>query len=267
MNTNNPIIGVTERGDPSINFDWVRKLSTVDGAVIITKNLTERISQELLAHADKCILHASITGNGGTVLEPNLPPWQESLNRLKKLVADGFPVEHVVVRVDPIVPTADGLDTAKQVILTAYENGFRRFRVSIMDHYAHMFFRFQQAGVPYPFQLQKTPYGGWTYQTPDGFMEAASELFRSLKAAHPDIVIEACAEKDLHHIRHCGCVSPYDLQILGLPYDDDIDAPGYQRTGCMCYSGKKELLSEKARCPYKCLYCFWKDVPAEEGES
>lgn len=59
----------------------------------------------------------------------------------------------------------------------------------------------------------------------------------------------------------CGCVSEYDIRLMGLPIDeDDTDAVGYQRKNCLCYSGKKELLNSRKPCPHQCLYCFWKDV-------
>lgn len=42
-------IGVTERGDPSIDFTWTKKLDKMDGCILITKNLTDKvIEQELL---------------------------------------------------------------------------------------------------------------------------------------------------------------------------------------------------------------------------
>lgn len=262
MNTKEKlIIGVTERGDPSINYEWVRKMNSVDGAVIITKNLTPKFQEAILPFADKCILHASITGLGGTAMEPNLPKWQDSLLQLTNLVKAGFPKDHIVVRVDPIIPYWDYLERAEQVIISAYHCGFRRFRISVMDHYGHVFVRFSEADIPYPLPAQKSEYGR-SFRASEAQMQEVSDVCRRLKERHPDIVIEACAEKSLRHVRHCGCVSAYDFQILGLPYDD-IDAPGYQRMGCMCYSGKKELLTDKARCPYQCLYCFWKDMPVD----
>lgn len=38
-------IGITERGDPSIDFTWTKKLDKVDGAILITKNLTGQLPQ------------------------------------------------------------------------------------------------------------------------------------------------------------------------------------------------------------------------------
>ncbi len=77
-------IGITERGDASIDYNWVNKLNTVDGAIIITKNLTDKFIDTIL----------------------------EQLNQLKKLVDLGFNPNHIVLRVDPIkngyTPCYDG---------------------------------------------------------------------------------------------------------------------------------------------------------------
>lgn len=35
-------IGITERGDASIDYQWKGKLPSVDGAILITKNLTDQ---------------------------------------------------------------------------------------------------------------------------------------------------------------------------------------------------------------------------------
>lgn len=58
----------------------------------------------------------------------------------------------------------------------------------------------------------------------------------------------------------CGCISDYDLNLLGFSEDAESNGAGYQRKGCMCYAGKTELLKHKTRCPHGCLYCYWKDI-------
>ena len=36
-------IGITERGDPSIDYSWKDKIGNMDGTIIITKNLTDKL--------------------------------------------------------------------------------------------------------------------------------------------------------------------------------------------------------------------------------
>ena len=35
------MIGITERGDAAIDYSWIRKLDSVDGAILITKNVSQ----------------------------------------------------------------------------------------------------------------------------------------------------------------------------------------------------------------------------------
>ena len=61
-----------------------------------------------------------------------------------------FPSTHVIIRVDPIMNTVAGFETAKSVIDYAYQLGFRRFRYSFMDMYRHVITRFKEANLAVP---------------------------------------------------------------------------------------------------------------------
>ena len=170
------------------------------------------------------------------------------------LVRAGFPKEKVVIRVDPIIPTTKGIRTAAVVIKTFMDAGFNRFRVSIIDMYPHVRERFKQAGLPLPYgEFGFSPSKEQVHAV-DKMLRAASEYWQL-----PDVLrIEGCAEPGLTNVSQCGCVSDYDLNLLGLQEDDMADSAGYQRKHCMCYSGKTELLKGNSRCKHGCLYCFWK---------
>ena len=64
-------IGFTERGDAGRDLSWVQACEEhkIDGAVIITKTLTNACGKALLklhSHGFPLILHATTTGWGGT---------------------------------------------------------------------------------------------------------------------------------------------------------------------------------------------------------
>lgn len=82
-------IGITERGDASIDYSWVQKLDNVDGAILITKNVTDRFIEAVLQNYNKVIVHATTTGYGGTILEPNVMPVEKTMNQLEKLIIMG----------------------------------------------------------------------------------------------------------------------------------------------------------------------------------
>ncbi len=243
-------IGVTERGDPSIDFSWKNKIEKMDGAIIITKNLTDRLIDETSPYWNKIIFHISCTGYGSTIVEPNIPDYTHQLNQSYKLLSNGVPSEKIVIRVDPIIPTQKGLNLANKVIQKACSMGFKRFRISMFDAYPHIRERMKSVGVD-------PPYGDSFYPT-KYMIKSVNDMVKQLKTTYKDISIESCAEKTLFETEQIGCVSEKDLKILNLDCSK-IDAVGYQRTGCLCCSAKTELLSEKKRCPYKCMYCYWKD--------
>lgn len=240
-------IGITEQGDPSIDFSWAEKLDTMDGAIIITKNLTEKVRKSAVPYINKIIWHVSCTGYGGTVIEPNIPNCLTQLDNAEKLKEIGVKDNHIVIRIDPIIPTEKGLKTAEKVFDEAYKRGFRRFRVSLLDCYTHVRERFNEKGL-------KLPYGDSFYPS-FKMIDNANQLFESLKKKYPDISIESCAEKQLVATERTGCIGKKDFDILKLD-TLKIDSAGYQRKGCLCCSAKKELLSNKKQCPYGCLYCY-----------
>lgn len=247
-------IGVTEAGDAGIDLSWVKKLDNVDGAVVITKNVSAEFCDAVIENRGKLIIHATITGYGGTILEPNVPHLKENFDALQSLVQRGFPREHMVIRVDPIIPTTKGIQVAFDVFRRAIDNGFSRFRVSIIDMYPHVRERFKDSGLP-------RPYGDIGFFPSTNQIKAVDEMLMGVFVYYGTRnlapTIECCAEPKLVNALHCGCVSYHDLYLLGLDAAED-DHIGHQRSNCMCYSGKQELLENKKRCPHGCLYCYWK---------
>ena len=109
-------IGITEAGDAGIDLSWADKMGSVDGAVLVTKNITPGFRDKVASNMKKYIIHATCTGYGGTILEPKVPTPQAQKDALMTLVGIGFPKERIVIRVDPIIPTVKGLNRALDTI-------------------------------------------------------------------------------------------------------------------------------------------------------
>lgn len=255
-------IGATDGGDAGLDLSWVDKLDTVDGAIVITKCVSSDFYDAVIANKDKLIVHATTTGYGGTILEPNVPPVYKQFCGVMALVEDGcFPKERIVIRVDPIIPTKKGIKVAENVIKMFMDVGFSRFRISIIDMYPHVRERFKQAGLPLIYGESGFSPSNEQIRAVDKMLDDVSKYWTSgldKELFGDDLRIEGCAEPGLTNVIHCGCVSEYDLKLLGLTEDDDVDSTGYQRKHCLCYSGKKELLRPKTKCGHGCIYCFWK---------
>ena len=255
-------IGITERGDAGINMQWVDPVKSgfCDGAVLITKNITPLFVEKVMdcyQAGAKLIIHATCTGWGGTLMEPNVPKFEKQILHLAELHEKGFPLTNCVLRIDPIVPSDMGLRHIREIIADAEKKGVlptARIRISVYDEYAHVKERLNKAGF-------RSFYPGRSFQ-------ASTEQFEQIATllSEYDYTFYTCAEPKLKlfekkpgQIIQSGCISEQDLDIMGLQIPDIISVNKQNRTGCMCLSCKTELLTDKKQCPHKCIYCYWKD--------
>lgn len=239
-------IGTTEAGEIAYNLDAFDRL--YKGNIIITKRLTDKLIEKLIEYKDKIILHLTVTGMGSTRIEPFVPSPQATLGKLQKLIDGGFPTDHIVLRVDPIVPTIKGLNAATSVLRLFRGLGIKRVRISFLDNYKHVRERFKEIGVEL--------YNG-------EFHAPLKERLKCLTA------IKYCAEEcGYESVEVCGepgiksipCLSQKDIDILGLTDEIVLEGSKGQRNSCYCPSNKKELLKIKPhKCNNGCLYCYWKD--------
>ena len=239
--------GITEAGDAGLDFSWADKL--LDGNIIITKHLTTKNTQLLkllVENQDKIILHATCTGFGGTKMEPNVPKPIEVYEGMQELIRHGFPVNQIVLRTDPTIPTEKGIERVVNVWELFKDSGIKRVRYSIIDMYSHTKERILKEYGKLPFEGFKAP------QYMINNLLNAMEPFRNAPYSYS---FEACAEDLPDRI---GCISKKDYEILGLD-TSTIQEGGFQRKTCACCAGKTELLTHKKRCPSGCLYCYWKD--------
>ena len=241
--------GITERGDVAFHNEWIELVRTgkVQAAILISKGLpTPKGKEAVKDMKDRIIFHATTTGYGGTQLEPGVKTYALRLAEPAQFCQEtGLPYGHVVVRVDPIIPTAKGVETAERVVRLAFALGFRRFRYSWMDVYGHVVQRFKDAGLSVPPKVQEAD-----PEIVKGFVDTFCAFYEKMGAW-----FESCAEVNRHQ---AGCISAVDFEICGL---DSSAAVGksQQRAACMCCGNKTELLNHKGRCPHKCLYCYWKN--------
>lgn len=242
-----PKIGFTERGDGGLDLSWVQKCEDgkVDGVVVVTKQLTPQCQEEILRLSQlgfPVLLHYSITGWGGTQIEPNVSTYTDSLNTLNSFIQDGFPAERAVLRIDPIFPTPKGLARVEQVLQDAFSLNLlpaMRCRISILDEYQHVKERFRQQGFA-------PIYGEKNFSaSPDQF-DAVTHLFSTYPI---DNKYETCAEPMLKApdvFVHQGCLSERDLQIMGFDVSKNYFINPQNRHGCLCLGCKTELVNYSA---------------------
>lgn len=238
-------IGITEAGDPAFNLDIFDRL--YQGNIIISKNLTNKLIEKLLEHKDTCVLHITATGMGGSKIEPFVPTIEKTRKQLWCLIEGGFPIEQIVLRIDPIVPTNKGLLTAKNVLTLFSDLGIKRVRISFLDMYKHVKDRFDEENI-------KHPYEGFHASLVDRKNAFDEIVFLANELGYG--VVETCGEPDFPST---PCLSQKDIDILHLTDVITLVGNKEQRHTCGCPANKKELIKGKPhQCDHKCLYCFWK---------
>lgn len=237
-------IGTCEAGEIAYNLDAFDRL--YKGNIIITKRLTDKLIEKLIEHKDKIILHLTVTGMGNTRIEPFVPTPQKTLEKLHKLLDGGFPTSHIVLRVDPIVPTRKGVETAIGVLRLFRGLGIKRVRISFLDNYKHVRERFKEIGVEL--------YDG-NFHAP---LKERLKCLTAIKYSAEECgyeTVEACGEPCIDSI---PCLSQKDIDILGLTDEILLEGSAEQRKNCGCPANKSELLRIKPhQCEHKCLYCYW----------
>lgn len=242
-------IGITETSDPCFHLELFDRL--YDGNIIVTKNLSNKLIEKLIENKDKCILHCTCTGMGGSKIEPFVPTVEQTVKKIEKLIDGGFPVKQIVLRIDPIVPTAKGVETAKNVLKAFQEFGIERVRISFIDMYKHVKEKFEENNI-------KIPYEG-SFHAPENIRQFAFKQMYEEAIALGYKMVLTCGEPDFEET---PCISQMDIDILGLTDKIKLIDKKGQRSSCGCPSNKRQLITweeSKKKCGHECLYCYMKN--------
>jgi len=258
-------IGITERGDAALNINWKKWVENGLPAILITKNIIKLIEEnkQLLLNGN-VIIHATITGLGGTIWESNVPNYKKVLEFLEKQIRYGFPKERLVIRCDPIfipfmdpelqVPESYNYKSILTEILNFAIDNDLRYRISFFDYYPHV--RERVRSLPQTLIIEKLnqmqPELHADILLRQGCLNAIKNY---IKYHNSNLEVEVCGEPDLPCT---GCLSKKDLDIFGIELGKDPET-GIQRPACACLGIKRELLDNKHPCMNKCIYCYWKD--------
>ena len=239
------MIGITEASEIAFHLDVFDSL--YNGNIIITKRLTNKLIHKLIENKEKIILHVTCTGWGASVLEPFVPTMETTRKKFGELIEKGFPIEQCVLRIDPIIPTKEGIEKLFSVLRLFSDTGIQRVRFSVLDMYDHVKKRFNEIGLEIPYE---------TFHAP---LEIRKNIYNILIDFGKEygFDVEACAEPGIDSI---SCLSQKDIDILGLSDKITLIGNKGQRSNCSCPSNKVSLFKTKPeRCLQKCLYCFWLD--------
>ncbi|MDR2868934.1 MAG: DUF1848 domain-containing protein [Deferribacteraceae bacterium] len=231
-------IGITERGDPSlVDSAFLQARLQEKANIIVTKNITP-LHDFLLFNQKRIILHHTITGYGGSIVEPKVKSSTDQFDSLYNLIHKGFPVNQIVGRVDPIFPSEEGIKIGLDMIYRFIGLDIRRIRYSFVNAYKHVRERFDAKNCDLLANCNN--------DLKETFYEALQKIELS--------TFESCCNNDQYGR---GCISFTDLNTLGVKYE--LTGAANTRYACKCPSEKHELLVDNKRCGHKCLYCYMYD--------
>lgn len=204
-------------------------------------------AREALTRYEQVYCHLTLTGLGGTSLEPSIAPWSEVAAQLPDLVEFVGDARRVSVRYDPIVHWYEGqtiksnLPFAEPILREVSKSGIGTVRVSFATLYG---------------KVRKRK--GWRWYDP-----APAERLRILRnllalARSLGLTLYSCSQTDLQAagLLPSRCIDGDLLAALhphGLPAATGKDRG--QRAECGC-TVSVDIGSYQMLCPSGCRYCY-----------
>jgi hypothetical protein len=207
--------------------------------------------RDLLAAYDQVYLHFTVTGLGGTAIEPGAVPYREALAELPDLVAfAGHPLR-VSLRFDPVLFWEDegvlrsNFPLFGEVAAAAAAAGVRDIRTSFAQWYSKAARRAVARSFPF-------------YVPADEEVLACAAGLAAIAADH-GLVLHACCQPllaGIPGIQPSTCIDGAFLESLHPrrePASRRKDRS--QRTDCLC-TESKDIGSYTQACPHGCVYCY-----------
>jgi hypothetical protein len=199
-----------------------------------------------LKRYDQVFCHFTITGLGGSRLEPRVPPWEAAIEQIPRLIDLCGDPRRLVLRFDPIIHWREqgrvrsNLPFAEPILRVAARWGIKAVKTSFATLYS------------------KVRRRGWEWYEPS--REERLELARELRALADSLGLElySCSDPLLVEAgaRREGCIDGKlltELHPRKLPAPTARD-PG-QRPDCGC-TVSVDIGSYRMACPGGCLYCY-----------
>lgn len=207
--------------------------------------------RDLVSAYDQVYLHFTVTGLGGTSVEPGVPPLRKTLDRLADLVSFAGSPRRVSVRFDPVVfwheagALRSNLSFFPEVAAAAARAGVKDVRTSFAQWYGKA--KRRAATRRFPF-----------VDPPDEEKRARAEGLAEIAMAR-GLTLHACCQPalaDVPGLRPSACVDGALLQALH-PRREPASArkDRSQRAGCLC-TESKDIGSYAQACPHGCVYCY-----------
>lgn len=239
------IISASRREDmPAFRMDYLEKKYEEYGEdcfwVLWTKNPKYIIYSGM--DFSRVALQLTITGLGGTKLEPGVPDPLKVWDYTEQLINKGFNPKLINWRFDPIVPGYHSRAMVSANAKIAQNLGINRCISSFITWYGQVKERWPEGETTQRDKTQQTK-----------IMTDIKEIL-----ARFDIDLYGCTQPHLKDVlKPAACIDgKYYSEITGFEFDTEKDPT--QRQHCNC-TGSVDIGSYRA-CAHNCLYCYSKKV-------
>jgi hypothetical protein len=238
-------VWVTETSDPFFHWQPVAEVAASGRPVVVySKNL---VPVDFFRDNPRVAVGLTVSGWGGTWLEPGVIAPEAMVAHFNRL-AEAVGRERVRLRIDPGIPTAEGLRRALAVLGGVVVPV--RTITSIVQFYKGHDRLFSKLEIDRSRYTLKS--GRAVFPEP----QLAAWWLRELLRVRPDFAgcISFCGMPyQVDGAEHTGCVDDELLRAIGVT-DFKRVAPGRQRPGCRCVIAKRQALG--GPCTHGCLYCY-----------
>jgi len=238
-------VWVTETSDPFFHWEPVGEVAASGEPVVVySKNL---VPLDFFRDNPRVALGLTITGWGDTWLEPGVIAPEPMVAHFNK-AAEAIGSDRLRLRVDPGIPTAEGLQRAAAVL--AGIAAPVRTITSIIQFYKGHDALFSRLGIDRSRYTLRS--GRAVYPQP----ELAAWWLGELLRVRPDFAgfVSFCGMPyQVEGAEHTGCVDDALLAAIRVT-DFKRVPPGRQRPGCRCVITKRQALG--GPCTHGCLYCY-----------
>jgi hypothetical protein len=207
--------------------------------------------KDLLGAYDQLYCHFTVTGLGGTAVEPGVPRWREALAQLLRLVDLAGHPRRVSLRFDPLLFWREGVEVLSNIDLfadiakAAAAAGIRDIRTSFAQWYGKA--------------ARRARGRGFAFVVPsDGEQRSRALELAAIAAAH-GLVLHACCQPLLAGepgLKPSACVDGELLASLHPGHEPASRRKDRgQRPACLC-TESRDIGSYAQACPHGCVYCY-----------
>lgn len=238
-------VWITEMTDPIFHWKKIENLAAINEPLIVYSKA--KVPIDFFCDNPQIGLNLTISGWGNTWLEPNVPDANEMIDHLNEVISK-INVDRVRLRIDPGVPTKEGIKRASKVLTEVVK--LPKTITSVIQFYSGHKAIFEKLKIDMSYYKIKSGRAIFPEKV------IAERWFECLLEARPDSksLLSFCGMPyEIENSNHTGCVDRDLLNAMGFSEFAEIQ-PGRQRPGCKCVIKKKQACN--GYCDHGCKYCY-----------